>query len=89
MILDRRALELEFFRRPEIDPKTSCFSACIRVDDLDGLYADFAKAGLPTGCWSTPRIGGPPKLEPFGLRMFALVDPNGSLVRCIDNRSTA
>ena len=88
MIVNRGKLELEFFPHEEVDPKTSCFSACFRVDDLDALYADFEKVGLPTNCWSTPRIIGPPKTEPFGLRMFALIDLNGSLIRCIGNRST-
>lgn len=88
MILNRDALELEFFPHPDLNPRESCFSACLRVDDLDALYADFEKAALPTDCWSTPRIGGPPKVEPFGLRMFTLIDPNGSLLRCICNRST-
>lgn len=88
MIVNRGKLELEFFPHEELNPRTSCFSACFRVDDLDALYADFAKLGLPTDCWSMPRLDGPPKLEPFGLRMFALIDLNGSLLRCIDNRST-
>jgi hypothetical protein len=85
MILTRGALELEFFPHSDLNPRESCFSACIRVDDLDALYAGFAKAGLPTDCWSMPRIS-EPKVEPFGLRMFALIDPNGSLLRCIDNK---
>jgi hypothetical protein len=45
MILNHGALELEFFPRPDL-PRGSGFSACLRVDDLDALYADFQKAGL-------------------------------------------
>lgn len=89
MILNRGAMELEFFPHQDVDPKTSCFSACFRVDEVDSLYADFEKAGLPKDCWSTPRLQGPPKLEPFGLRMFALIDHDGSLIRCIENKSEA
>lgn len=87
MILSRGSLKIEFFPMPQLDPKKSWFSACIRVDDLDALYAAFQSAGLKDDCRSIPRLT-PPKLESFGLRMFALVDLDGSLLRCIDNTTT-
>lgn len=86
MILRRGALELEFFPYPDLDPAQSSFSACVRVDDLDALYADFSRAGVTIDHCSIPRIT-PPRTEPFGLRLFFLIDPNGSLLRCIDNKS--
>jgi hypothetical protein len=85
MILRRGPLELEFFPFPDLDPHTSSFSACVRVDDLDGLYEEFLTAGLPNT--SIPRMT-PPRTETFGLRFFSVVDLDGSLLRCIDNRST-
>lgn len=88
LIINRGALELEFFHLPDLNPKESCFSACFRVDDLDALYAEFAKAGLPTDCWSMPRIG-EIKVEPHGIRIFYFVDLDGSLIRCIDNQFEA
>lgn len=84
MIISRGPLEIEFFPLDH-DPRQSCFSACIRVDDLDGLYAAFQTAGLPNDCRSIPRLT-PPEVQ-GGLRLFALVDPDGSLIRCSDNRS--
>ncbi len=87
MIMERGALELEFFPHTDLDPRTSCFSACFRVDDLDALYAGFSKVNLPMDCWSVPRMD-KPETKPFGLRMFHVVDLDGSLLRCIDN-STA
>jgi catechol 2,3-dioxygenase-like lactoylglutathione lyase family enzyme len=63
MILQRGSLELEFFPHPELDPKQSWFSACLRVDDLDALYAAFQQSGLPNDCWSTPRLT-PPVISP-------------------------
>lgn len=87
MILDRGPLELEFFPVPGLDPAKSWFSVCFRVDDLDTLYRDFVAAGLSDNCEDIPRIAAP-RVEPFGLRLFALVDPDGSLIRCIDNRTT-
>ena len=86
MILARGPLVIEVFPMPKLDPKASWFSACIRVDDLDRLYTDFQAAGLPTGDHFIPRLT-PPQTEPSGLRMFALVDIDGSLIRCIDNGS--
>ena len=88
MIMQRGPLEIEFFPHTELDPRTSCFSACFRVDDLDALYTAFSKAQLPTDCWSIPRID-TPETKTFGLRMFHVVDLDGSLLRCIDNRTTS
>ena len=80
MILRRGELKIEFFPHPELDPSTSWFSACVRVDDVDRLYAKWSKAGLPPS--GIPRMTEPVD-EAHGLRMFAVVDPNGSLLRCI------
>lgn len=82
MIIARGALEIEFFPL-EHDPRQSSFSACMRVDDLDGLYEDFQAAGVPDNCWSIPRLTSPEMQH--GRRTFALVDPDGSLFRCIEN----
>lgn len=87
MIMERDELELEFFPHAELDPRTSCFSACLRVNDLDALHAAFSNADLPTDCRSIPRMD-KPQVMPFGLRMFHVIDLDGSLLRCIDNRST-
>ena len=87
MIMRRGELELEFFPHAELNPRESCFSACLRVDDLDALYADFAKAELSKNCWDMPRID-EPKLMPWGMRMFHVIDLDGSLLRCIDNATT-
>ena len=75
MILRRGLLEIEFFPYPDLDPYQSSFGACVRVANLDALYTDWLAAKLPDA--------GIP-LEPFGMRMFALVDLNGSLLRCIE-----
>jgi hypothetical protein len=82
MILRRGPLELEFFPC-KIDPRTTIASSCLRVDDLDGLRSAFAVAGLPESRRGTPRLT--PVEVAHGLRMFAVVDPDGNLLRCIDN----
>lgn len=81
MILERGSLELEFFPYGDLDPYQSSFGACVRVDDLDGLWAQWATLGLPTH--GVPRLQGPAHSIGHDLRMFALIDENGSLLRCL------
>ncbi|MFN3292765.1 MAG: bleomycin resistance protein [Gemmobacter sp.] len=84
MILRRGALELEFCHHPGLDPAQSRFSACLRVDDPDALLDEWRALGLPSDDAAIPRLTGffRPGTAP---RMFALVDPDGSLLRVIDN----
>jgi catechol 2,3-dioxygenase-like lactoylglutathione lyase family enzyme len=84
MILTRGGLTLEFFPYPGLDPATSSFGTCLRLDDLDGFYAVCKAAGLPERPWGAPRLH-PPALDPSGLRIGALIDPDGSLLRLIQN----
>jgi len=82
MILTRGDITLEFFPHPELDPATSWFSCCLRVDDFDEFYAECRAAGVPEGR-GLPRLH-PPKME-GDLRIGALIDPDGTLVRLIQN----
>jgi hypothetical protein len=84
MILQRGSLTLEFFLHPELDPPTSWFSCCPRLDDLDAFYAICRDAGIPEACKGQPRLH-PPKVESWGGRLAAIVDPDGTLVRLIQN----
>lgn len=80
MIMTRGPLEVEFFPWPDMDPFDSSASACVRVEDVDALHAAWSEAGLPGA--GVPRLT-PPVNQPFGLRMAALVDENGSLLRLL------
>jgi len=73
------AATLEFFAAP-IDPASSWHSACWRTDDLDSLLASLPTASLPSA--GIPRFDPPRRLTP-DLRMAALVDPDGSLIRLL------
>jgi hypothetical protein len=84
MILERGTLKLEFFADPDLDPLTSSFGSCLRLDDLDGFYAIAKGAGLPEQKTGQPRLH-PPKIEPWGGRVGALIDPDGTLLRLIQN----
>jgi catechol 2,3-dioxygenase-like lactoylglutathione lyase family enzyme len=83
MILDRGPITLEFFP-VAVDPRTTTGSARLRVDDLDALHAAFGVVGhLPRFRRTTPGVL--PIQEAHGLRMFVLIDPDGNLLRCLDN----
>jgi len=84
MILERGSLTLEFFPYPDLDPASSSFGSCLRLDDVDGFYAACVAAGLPETTKGWPRLHRP-KLEASGLRIGALIDPDGSLLRLIQN----
>jgi catechol 2,3-dioxygenase-like lactoylglutathione lyase family enzyme len=86
MVLRRDALELEFFLHPDLEPASSWHNASVWVADLDALHRAWAAGELPPE--GAPRLTEPAYL-PSGYRMFALVDPNGSLLRCLQLRSPA
>jgi hypothetical protein len=84
MILERGGLKLEFFAHPELDPLTSWFSCCLRLDDLDAFYTGCKAAGLPERREGQPRLHAP-RTEGWGGRVGALVDLDGTLLRLIQN----
>ena len=84
LILERGTIVLEFFRDPGVDPATTAARCCLRVDDLDAVYADCVAAGLTQTHVGWPRLH-PPKVEDSGLRIGYLVDADGNLVRLIQN----
>ena len=84
MILDRDGLTLEFFPYPDLDPSSSSFSCCLRLDDVDDFYARCREAGLPEKTRGWPRLH-PPVLESSGLVIGALVDLDGTLLRLVQN----
>jgi len=88
MILERVSsggiIKLEFFPYPDLDPATSSFGACLRLDDADGFIAQCRAAGVPDVRTGWPRLH-PLRREQWGGRVGALIDPDGSLLRVIDN----
>ena len=77
-ILRRGAVELHFFTHRELVPAESWAGCYIRVSDVESIYKAFSTAQLPPR--GIPRIDA---LEdkPWGLREFAVVDPDGNLLR--------
>ena len=84
MILRRGELQLEFFPYPDLDPLQSSFGCCLRLDDLDGFYAACQAAGLPEARSGQPRLN-PPRREAWGGVVGYLVDPDGTLLRLVQN----
>ena len=84
MILRRGEVQLEFFSFADLDPATSSFGSCLRMDDLDAFYSVCQAAGVPERTTGWPRLR-PPKLEPWGGRVGALIDPDCTLFRLIQN----
>lgn len=64
MILKRGGLALEFFPFPDLDPATSSFGCCLRLDDLDGFYAACEAAGIREGAVQPPRLHRPAAVRP-------------------------
>ena len=77
-ILRRGDLAMHFFKFPELSPLENYGQCYWRVEDVDALYNEFQKAGIPKS--GTPRLDAIED-RPWGMREFAIVDPNGNLVR--------
>lgn len=84
MILTRGGLTLEFFPYPDLDPFSSSFSCCLRLDDLDAFYAVARQAGLPESCSGQPRLH-PATVEHSGMRIAYMIDLDGTLLRLVQN----
>jgi catechol 2,3-dioxygenase-like lactoylglutathione lyase family enzyme len=77
-ILRRGAIELHFFTHRELVPAESSAGCYIRVLNVESIYKSFSTSHLPRR--------GIPRMEtledkPWGLREFAVVDPDGNLLR--------
>lgn len=84
LILKRKMLVIEFFLYAELDPASSAFSCCLRLDDVDGFYETCVRSGVPEQQTGWPRLHAP-KAQHWGGRMGYLVDPDCSLIRLIQN----
>jgi len=77
-ILTRGSAELHFFTHRDLRPEESAAACYIRVADVGDIYRAFDAAELP--------VRGIPRRDtledkPWGMREFAVVDPDGNLIR--------
>lgn len=84
MILKRGQLLLEFFPFADLDPATSAFGSCLRLDDIDAFIGICRAAGVPEREVGWPRLHGA-RPQPWGGIAGALVDPDCNLLRIIQN----
>ncbi len=77
-ILRRGEVELHFFTHKELVPADSSAGCYIRVLDVETVYRSCSKSQLPRK--GIPRME-PLEDKPWGLREFAIVDPDGNLLR--------
>ena len=77
-IVDRGSLELHFFLHDSLVPEESAFGCYVRVQDVETIFQAFAAVGLPSS--GIPRITGL-EYRPWGMREFAIIDEDGSLIR--------
>ncbi|GAB4477560.1 MAG: bleomycin resistance protein [Erythrobacter tepidarius] len=84
MILSRGSVTLEFFAYPDLDPFQSSFSCCLRLDDLGAMMALVEASGVPDTRCGIPRYH-PAAPDPSGLTIAYLIDPDGTLLRLIQN----
>ena len=85
LIIDRGSLCLEFFLYPDLDPSTSSFSCCLRLDDINQFYGMCVDADVTEQSTGWPRIH-KPKLEHSGMTIGYLIDIDGTLLRLVQNR---
>ncbi|MEU6846540.1 VOC family protein [Streptomyces sp. NPDC046716] len=84
LIVVRDEAELHFFHAPRTDPLTTAHGAYLRLDGgahvADALFDEWRATGLSTDPYATPRLVEPDDTV-YGMREFALVDPDGNLLR--------
>ena len=77
-ILRRGTVELHFFTHRELNPAESSAGCYIRVVDVESIYRAFSVADLPRR--GIPRQDAL-ELKPWRMKEFAVVDPDGNLIR--------
>lgn len=84
LILKRGELCIEFFNYPDLNPASTSFSCCLRLDNLNDFYAACVAAGIAETTTGWPRLH-PPKLEHSGMTIAYLIDLDGTLLRLVQN----
>jgi catechol 2,3-dioxygenase-like lactoylglutathione lyase family enzyme len=79
LIVARGEIGLHFFHCPDVDPLQSIAGCYLYVDDADALHREYSALDLPAE--GVPRVHGAPEDTDYGLREFAVVDPDGNLLR--------
>lgn len=84
MILSRGPVTFDFFPHPDLDPHQSAFGCCLYLDDLPAMMDQVEASGVLDARCGIPRYQ-PPRLEDHGMTIAYLIDPDGTLLRLIQN----
>jgi catechol 2,3-dioxygenase-like lactoylglutathione lyase family enzyme len=84
LVLRRGGLQMEFFRKDDLDPRHHDFACCLRVADLEELYNAVRAAGVPEKRSGRPSVRAI-ATQPWGQRMSTVLDPDGNLLRMIED----
>lgn len=84
LVLRAGGVELHFFPWPDLEPARSSALAHMRVPDADALWRRWSRLGIPQDGF--PRLTAPAD-TPWGVRRFALVDPDGNCLSWEQARS--
>ncbi|WP_433323442.1 bleomycin resistance protein [Spirillospora sp. CA-294931] len=81
LIIVRDDVELHFTREPSMDPKSDAHALYLRLDgDARALYREWESLGISAEPTAEPRLLAPAETD-YGMVEFALVDPDGNLLR--------
>ena len=84
LILENGGMTLEFFPWPDLDPAENSHSCCLRLDDLGAMVEKIRVAGVAEAREGVPRLV-PPQMDISGLTIAYLIDPDGTLLRLVQN----
>lgn len=79
LILGRGGIALHFSEDLDLDPLTSSSMCYLYVDDAAALYEEWRRHVVPDRTTGHRIL--PPAVTEYGLVEFALIDPDGNLLR--------
>lgn len=88
MILALDGMMIEFFPHPDLNPKDSWFSASLRLPDIDAQHSQWTALDHWTQN-DAPRLTEAMQAKDDAPRMFAMIDPDGSLWRVMEGQTSA
>ena len=74
LMVRKDLIELHFFEFKELHPKENYGQVYIRTDDIDGFYQSLLDKKIPI------HPNGPLQEKPWGMKEFAILDPNHTLL---------
>jgi catechol 2,3-dioxygenase-like lactoylglutathione lyase family enzyme len=79
LIVERGGLELHFWESRDVDPLTTDFSCYLHVEDARALHEAWSSSVDPDAATGSRVV--PPTETDYGLLEFAVIDPDGNLLR--------